>query len=105
MLSCARSTAGRASARHSPSKHRLTAPPDTTTFTKPDASSAFPTQLATAPADRIECRLCSGLIDQAFIVQDLRNGGLTDERNAIPLPTMPCLLLFLRRRSYCRPLM
>src|SRR5215213_5267511 len=26
---CARSTAGRASARHSPSKHRLTAPPDT----------------------------------------------------------------------------
>jgi hypothetical protein len=27
----------------------LTSPPDTTTFTKPDASSAFPTQLATAP--------------------------------------------------------
>jgi hypothetical protein len=40
---------GRALARHAPSKHRLTAPPDTTTFTKPDASAAIPTQLATAP--------------------------------------------------------
>jgi hypothetical protein len=27
----------------------LTSPLDTTTFTKPDASAAFPTQLATAP--------------------------------------------------------
>jgi hypothetical protein len=41
--------AGKASARRSLSKHRLTSPPDPTTFTKPDGSSVFPTQLATAP--------------------------------------------------------
>jgi hypothetical protein len=40
---------GRASVRHWQNKQRLTAPPDPITFTKPDASSAFPTQLATAP--------------------------------------------------------
>ena len=40
---------GRASARHWQSKQRLTTLPDPTTFTKPDASSAFPTQFATAP--------------------------------------------------------
>ena len=41
---------GRASVRHWQSKQRLTTLPDPTTFTKPDASSAFPTQFATAPA-------------------------------------------------------
>ena len=50
---CARSTDGRASARHPPRKHRLTSQTDTVTFTKPDASSTFPTQLATAPPRRL----------------------------------------------------
>jgi hypothetical protein len=40
---------GKPGAVHWQSKQRLTAPPDTIIFTKPDASSAIPTQLATAP--------------------------------------------------------
>ena len=68
-----------------PANSRLTSPPDPITFTKPDASSAIPTQLATAP--RPACGLSP-------LMQDATH----------PAPSPPALHMLGRAIRSWRPL-